>query len=167
MKVLSKFVAVASCAIVLLVSSLFAGGCGPVRRALVPPPNPAEVGPAVIRSRTMLRREGGDSISIKSIDGMNPTLLEYKWVVPPGEHRLEVELEFYEDSGAVKDRTYVTKVKRNVEMYAAPNQNYILDARKVGENVYVWLSERDSGRVVAGESPHGNTLPGFDRNLNQ
>ncbi len=139
-------------------------GCSVIQRQLPPPPD-EEIAPAVIRARSLLRREKGDTVSIKAIDNLPPTLLEYKWVVTPGPHRLEIEAEFYEDSTQVRDRTYVTKVKKDLDMTAVPGAEYVVDAVRDHGTVYVWVAELQTGQVVAGDAPHGNSLRGFDRRL--
>ena len=139
--------------------------CRFARDHLLPAPPDEEVAPAVVRTRTLLRREGRDSISIKAVDGAPPTLLEFKWVLTPTTHKLEVEVELYEDSPAVKDRTYVTKIRRFLDVTLTPGTEYVVDARKVGETVYIWVARISDGQVIAGEAPHGNTLPGFERGL--
>ena len=144
---------------------LSVAGCGFFKEHLLPEPGPEETAPSVIRTRTMLRREGRDSISIKSIDELPPSLLEFKWVVPPGRHRLEVEVELYEDSNMVRDRTYVTKIRKMLDMTTKPGTDYVVDAKKVDGQIYIWGAQINDGQVVAGQAPHGNTLPGYDRGL--
>lgn len=139
-------------------------GCSVIQSNLPPPPE-EETAPAVIRSRTLLTRPGGDSISIKSVDGGPPTLLEYKWVVTPGLHQLDIECEFYEDSKSVRDRTFVTKVRRILPLTATPGTEYVVDARKDQGTVYVWVADIQTGTIVAGEAPHGNAQRGFDRRI--
>ncbi len=131
-------------------------GCAPSHGYLEPEEPPAEVvESAIIRTATPLLKDGRDSILIKTIDGKPPTFLEYKWVVEPGTHELEIQVELKHDSRFSTDRTFHTRVLRKLPVTVEPDREYLVDAEENENGLFIWVSDVGTKIVVAGEAPPG------------
>ena len=129
-------------------------GCAPSHGYLEPsdPPS-AVVESAIIRTATPLLKDGRDSIVIKTIDGKAPTFLEFKWVVEPGTHELEIQVELKHDSRFSKDKTFHTRVIRKLPVTVEADREYLVDAEENDTGLFIWVRDIETKTVVAGEAP--------------
>lgn len=142
----------------LLALPLLASSCTTDHSYLEPEEMPRElVESAIVRTPTPLLRDGRDSILIKRIDGKPPTFLESKWVVAPGWHDLELEVELRHPSSFEREKSYVTKLARDLRLYVEAGREYVVDAREDDGGVWIWVYDAETKSVVAGEAPGGVT----------
>lgn len=138
----------------IIVTLILLMGCAPSHGYLEPEEPPAElVESAIIRTPTPLLKDGRDSIVIKTIDGKPPTFLEYKWVVEPGDHELEIQVELKHDSRFSTDRTFHTRVLRKLPVTVEPDREYLVDAEENETGLFIWVTDIESKTVIAGEAP--------------
>lgn len=144
---------------VLCVLAFLILSCSPPERSWFEPSNPSPemVKPGIVTTPSPIFREGKDLILIKSIDGVPPTFLENKAVVPPGKHSFEVlaELHHYSTSSErpLRDRSYVTRALNTLEITVEAQHDYLIDALEDRNGVWIWAMDVTDNVVVAGERP--------------
>ncbi len=131
-------------------SSLLLGvlivGCASDGPLLEPEMPRSLVESAVIRTELDL---GSDKISITRIDGRSDSLLDYRWVVAPGSHEVEVEADLPEPHRP----GFRAKVTRTLPVTVSAGGQYYVRAASDSNGVWIWIEDSAEKRVVAGEPP--------------
>ena len=114
-----------------------------VKSALVSTPSPAY----------RVRTEGKDLVSIESIDHTPPTFLQSKVIVDPGIHSFQIKMEFWESSARVKDESLITKVDSDIIFQTEANKEYLINAIRNTNGIWLWAEDIDTREVVGGTRP--------------
>jgi len=134
-------------AVIFAALLLLAAGCIPTEKPLLEPEQPQElVASAIIRTELDV---GPDKILIKRIDDRAAPILDYRWVVSPGSHEVEVEADLPEPT----QPGYRTKVTRVLTVDVAAGGEYFVEATSDADGIWMWIVDRSTGEVIAGESP--------------
>ena len=114
-----------------------------IKSALVYTPSPAY----------RVRSDGKDLISIESVDGNQPTFHNNKIIIEPGIHTLQIRMEFWENSKRIKDESVITKVDSDITFQVEARKEYLINAERNDQGIWLWAEDIDTKEVVGGTRP--------------
>lgn len=142
----------------LLLLLLFSvSSCVMTRSIFEPAHQPDElVKTAIVRAKSPIY-EKGCLITINSVNGEKPMLVESKAIVSPGKVNIVVNIELKKSFSKTR-RQYSTKAATSFDFEAKAEHEYIIEAAENSSGLWVWVEDLATKEVVAGNSPSGKTI---------
>ena len=134
-------------ALALTLCGVLMPGCIKTEKPLLEPEQPRElVDAAIIRTELDV---GPDTILIKRVDDRATAILDYRWVVSPGSHEVEIVADLPEPT----QPGYRTKITRVLGIDVSAGNEYLVKATSDADGIWMWIIDRSNGEVVSGEAP--------------